>query len=433
MFIAEIPEPGTADVRDWVHRHLGALTAGDTAAPLARGRDAGISRTGAPRPAGAMLHDLLLGTIGAVRANHGSTSGNGAGDVNGPGLHCSLRAVTAACEALNSGQFDLVLAGGVAKGVEGWMRGRAAAAGNQVRVYDASPTGSLPGEGCGIVALTRAADARVARGARLRGNRGLAYKLSDPMRGSRLLGSAPAAGAARPVAHYADPLHHRVRLSAIQLCRPDGNPAGFNVELARLICEELKITCTSRCAASTRCCDALAENSGDAVIASIAVTPETRTARRLQRSLLSPPARFVARRDAAIATCGRKARGQEGRGGRRHRARGLSEGVLHRGRAAALSERRGCARRAAQGRGRPSVRRRHRARVLAQRHRLRQDCCAFVGGPFIESRYFGEGVGIAVKRGNDTLRLAFNWALFRLWEKGRFTDLWLRYFPISPF
>jgi len=24
-------------------------------------------------------------------------------------------------------------------------------------------------------------------------------------------------------------------------------------------------------------------------------------------------------------------------------------------------------------------------------------------------------------------------ALFRLWEKGRFTDLWLRYFPISPF
>ena len=47
--------------------------------------------------------------------------------------------------------------------------------------------------------------------------------------------------------------------------------------------------------------------------------------------------------------------------------------------------------------------------------------------------YFGEGIGIAVKRGNDTLRQAFNWALFRIWEKGRFSDLWLRYFPISPF
>jgi polar amino acid transport system substrate-binding protein len=60
-------------------------------------------------------------------------------------------------------------------------------------------------------------------------------------------------------------------------------------------------------------------------------------------------------------------------------------------------------------------------------------CCAFRGGPFIDSRYFGEGVGIAVRRGNDALRQGFNWALFRLWERGRFSDLWLRYFPISPF
>ena len=60
-------------------------------------------------------------------------------------------------------------------------------------------------------------------------------------------------------------------------------------------------------------------------------------------------------------------------------------------------------------------------------------CCAFRGGPFLESRFFGEGVGIAVKRGNDLMRLTLNWALFQLWEKGSFTDLWLRYFPISPF
>jgi polar amino acid transport system substrate-binding protein len=61
------------------------------------------------------------------------------------------------------------------------------------------------------------------------------------------------------------------------------------------------------------------------------------------------------------------------------------------------------------------------------------DCCGFVGGPFVESRYFGEGIGIAVKRGNDVLRQAMNWALFRLWEKGKFADLWLKYFPINPF
>jgi polar amino acid transport system substrate-binding protein len=62
-----------------------------------------------------------------------------------------------------------------------------------------------------------------------------------------------------------------------------------------------------------------------------------------------------------------------------------------------------------------------------------ENCCTFRGGPYIDSRFFGEGIGIAVRKGNDTMRLALNWALFRVWEQGRFTDLWLRYFPISPF
>jgi polar amino acid transport system substrate-binding protein len=40
-------------------------------------------------------------------------------------------------------------------------------------------------------------------------------------------------------------------------------------------------------------------------------------------------------------------------------------------------------------------------------------------------------VGIAVKRGNENLRRALDYALFRVWEKGTYTDLYLRYFPIS--
>ncbi len=60
-------------------------------------------------------------------------------------------------------------------------------------------------------------------------------------------------------------------------------------------------------------------------------------------------------------------------------------------------------------------------------------CCTFRGGPFLESRFFGEGNGIADKRGNDLLRQALNCALFQQWEKGVYTDLWLRYFPVSPF
>ena len=49
----------------------------------------------------------------------------------------------------------------------------------------------------------------------------------------------------------------------------------------------------------------------------------------------------------------------------------------------------------------------------------------------------GCGSSAAANSGPSTqptrIRLALNWALFRVWEQGRFTDLWLRYFPISPF
>jgi acyl transferase domain-containing protein len=72
------------------------------------------------------------------------------------GLHCSLRAVVAACEGLTTGEFDLVVTGGVSTGT-----GRGLAPGD-VRVYDADPTGTLPGEGCGAVVLMRADDALAA-------------------------------------------------------------------------------------------------------------------------------------------------------------------------------------------------------------------------------------------------------------------------------
>jgi enediyne polyketide synthase len=159
VFIADMPEPGTADVRDWVRHQLMLLTAGDRTAPPSGSRSVLIGSPGAPQPAGASVPELLLGTIDLLGRKHGGTSVNG----TAPGrLYCSLRAVAAACEALNSGQYDLVLAGGVTRGVGTWARGRRPA-GQYVRVYDASPTGMLPGEGCGMVALRRAADARAVR------------------------------------------------------------------------------------------------------------------------------------------------------------------------------------------------------------------------------------------------------------------------------
>src|SRR5581483_12261418 len=57
---------------------------------------------------------------------------------------------------------------------------------------------------------------------------------------------------------------------------PDGNPAGFNVDLARLVCDEIKVSCTIQARPFQTLLDALTANQGDAVIASMAANAETR-------------------------------------------------------------------------------------------------------------------------------------------------------------
>jgi 3-oxoacyl-(acyl-carrier-protein) synthase len=83
-----------------------------------------------------------------------------------PAYVSSLHAVAAAAGALQTGELDLAVAGGAELGLDPvWLalQDRAGALGaGEMRVYAADPAGLLPGEGCGMVVLVRAADARAA-------------------------------------------------------------------------------------------------------------------------------------------------------------------------------------------------------------------------------------------------------------------------------
>ena len=81
---------------------------------------------------------------------------------------------------------------------------------------------------------------------------------------------------------------------------PDGNPAGFNVDLARRICDEIKVSCTIQARPFDTLLDALNDNRGDAVIASIAPTAETRRRADFSDPYYRTPARFVARADSPL-------------------------------------------------------------------------------------------------------------------------------------
>src|ERR1700737_1551981 len=81
---------------------------------------------------------------------------------------------------------------------------------------------------------------------------------------------------------------------------PDGNPAGFNVDLARLLCEEIKVTCTVQMRRFETLLDAITSNRGDAIIASMAVTPQLRAKVDFTDPYSRAAARFVSRRDAVM-------------------------------------------------------------------------------------------------------------------------------------
>jgi polar amino acid transport system substrate-binding protein len=214
---------------------------------------------------------------------------------------------------------------------------------------------------------------------------------------------------------------------------PDGNPTGFNIDLARLICDELKVNCSMQMRRFDTLIDALNDGRGDAAVASIAASERTRRRVDFTDPYYRPSARFVARRDAAIDEVtperleAKKIAVVAGSAHEQYLRILFTASELRPYRSADAA--------------REALRRGETDLMFGDGFALSfwlngassAGCCTFVGGPFLESRYFGEGIGIAVKRGNDTLRQAINWALFRIWETGRFTDLWLRYFPVSPF
>jgi polar amino acid transport system substrate-binding protein len=214
---------------------------------------------------------------------------------------------------------------------------------------------------------------------------------------------------------------------------PDGAPTGFNVELARSICDEIKVACTIQMRRFDTLIDSLNKNEGDAVIASLAENPQTRQRVDFSDPYYRAPARFVARRNLDLkeitpsALEGRKVAVVAGTSHEAYLKTLFTEAELHPYPNAEAA-------RAALMRGEVDL-------LFGDGISLAfwlngtasAGCCEFRGGPYLESRFFGEGIGVAVRKNNDVLRRAFNWALFRLWENGRFTDLWLRYFPISPF
>jgi polar amino acid transport system substrate-binding protein len=212
---------------------------------------------------------------------------------------------------------------------------------------------------------------------------------------------------------------------------PDGTLSGFDVDLARAICGELNIACTIQARRFDTLIDALNNDQGDAIIAAIRIDPQSRAKLDFSRPYYTTPARFVSleamqQEPATPESLRGKTVGVQSTGA--HEAY-LRTFFPYTNRKAYDSQEE---LRTALVKGDiDTIFGDGLSFSLWLDTEAGRSCCRFRGGPYLDASFFGEGVGIAVKKGNSQLRQALDWALAALAARGTYTDLYLKYFPLG--
>lgn len=208
---------------------------------------------------------------------------------------------------------------------------------------------------------------------------------------------------------------------------------GFNIDLARALCTELAVPCTIQARRWDGIEAALTANAGDAIIAGLSPLPARREAFLFSEAYLRLPARFVVKsgselRDTSQATLkGRRIGVVAGSAHEAYLMRFFPDATPiafptpDAARMALIDDKL----EAVFGDG--------FALAFWLNGESSKDCCRFLGGPFLESRYMGEGFAIAVRSSDIALKRALDLGLFRLQERGVFADIFRRWFPIDPF
>lgn len=212
-----------------------------------------------------------------------------------------------------------------------------------------------------------------------------------------------------------------------------GRLSGFHIDLARAICAELGMAdkCQIEALPWTELEGALARGEGEAIIAGIAATEETRAKYVFSRPYLQFPARFIVPKAKPLTEpiydkIQDKPVGVLASSAHEHMLQAYFGTVkvvpfakpeeLYAGLKAGKVD-------AAFGDGmRLSF-------WLAGEDAA--NCCRFAGGPYIAPEYLGTGLSIAAKADQPVLAAAFDYALQEISEKGIFAELYLRYFPVS--
>ncbi|PWK64115.1 amino acid ABC transporter substrate-binding protein (PAAT family) [Aminobacter sp. AP02] len=214
-----------------------------------------------------------------------------------------------------------------------------------------------------------------------------------------------------------------------------GRLSGFHIDLARAICAELGIAekCQIQALPWAELDGALNSGEGEALIAGVPATAETRERYAFSRPYLQFPARFIMKKAQAVSEpIADKLMGKRV---------GVLAGSAHE---RVLRDYFGNVKVVTYSKSdwlNTDLKDGKLDAVFGDGMRLSfwlsgtdaAGCCRFAGGPYLAPEYLGTGLAIATKPDNEPLAAAFDYALHQISAKGTFAELYLRYFPVSFF
>lgn len=210
----------------------------------------------------------------------------------------------------------------------------------------------------------------------------------------------------------------------------DGVLVGFNVDLARAICLELGTACDIKVRDWNELFAGLKSGEADAVIAAHKVTPQALAEVAFSDRYFHTPGRFAGRReesDIEITPSGLDGKRIAVARGTAHEAYLKS---FFRDSPLVLFENSDLAREALAAGKADFVFDDGISLAFWLNGTLSKQCCEMRGGPFLEPRYFGDGLAIAVPLTDPALKSMINDALRKVRLSGRFEELVQRYFPV---
>jgi polar amino acid transport system substrate-binding protein len=212
-----------------------------------------------------------------------------------------------------------------------------------------------------------------------------------------------------------------------------GALTGFNVDLAKAICEALEVECEVKDVDWSELFIYLERGDADAAIASIRISAESIARADFTSRYYATPARFVAQKTNELKEISPETLEGKKVGVAKNTGHEAYLKLFFPGVALASFETPEDAQKALKSGAIDFVFGDGIGLTFWINGVLSEACCEFRGGPYLDSKFFGEGVGIAVKKGNRQLAEILNYGLEQVHASGRYEELFLRYFPMSFF